>query len=358
MLQKKTIAISIIHMILIDAFFRFSGIGLMFFLCIITIRNKNKSTSTKYLLFFLICLCATFLGDLPDFYHMPYQLKMFFRFLDVPYLVFLWLFTLSLFQKHFTFAALHIALATLYCAPVFAQRLLEFNFIQTLPLWQGYLISIAAIILVTHTLIISLLERSDDLIEKRRRARIYVLLFFCIITIIMVAKFYVLRSYGLLHYKQTTNAVVIWPAIVWLTFWLADINKDRFSFNKKTFQGKTKLNSRDLNFLNKLNAEVIENKAFLENNLSIDKLAKRLGVSSYYLREFINKTLKHNNFSSYINAYRIESIKNALINPKEHHVPILTIAMNHGFNSLPPFNRAFKAILGLTPTEYRKQHSK
>jgi AraC-like DNA-binding protein len=35
-------------------------------------------------------------------------------------------------------------------------------------------------------------------------------------------------------------------------------------------------------------------------------------------------------------------------------VPILTIALDAGFGSIGPFNRAFKAHTGLTPSEYRR----
>jgi AraC-like DNA-binding protein len=35
-------------------------------------------------------------------------------------------------------------------------------------------------------------------------------------------------------------------------------------------------------------------------------------------------------------------------------VPVLTIAMDAGFQSLGPFNRAFKAATDLTPTEFRR----
>jgi len=33
---------------------------------------------------------------------------------------------------------------------------------------------------------------------------------------------------------------------------------------------------------------------------------------------------------------------------------VLTIAMDAGFQSIGPFNRAFKAEIGLTPTEFRR----
>jgi AraC-like DNA-binding protein len=34
---------------------------------------------------------------------------------------------------------------------------------------------------------------------------------------------------------------------------------------------------------------------------------------------------------------------------------VLTIAMDAGFQSIGPFNRAFKAETGMTPTEFRRE---
>jgi len=36
------------------------------------------------------------------------------------------------------------------------------------------------------------------------------------------------------------------------------------------------------------------------------------------------------------------------------NLPILTIAMDLGYNSLAPFNRAFRAETGVTPSDFRK----
>jgi AraC-like DNA-binding protein len=43
-----------------------------------------------------------------------------------------------------------------------------------------------------------------------------------------------------------------------------------------------------------------------------------------------------------------------LADPAQAEVPVITIAMDTGFQSLGPFNRAFKAVTGVTPTEYRR----
>ena len=50
-----------------------------------------------------------------------------------------------------------------------------------------------------------------------------------------------------------------------------------------------------------------------------------------------------------------ETASTALADPAQAEVPVITIAMDAGFASLGPFNRAFKATTGVTPTEYRRQ---
>jgi AraC-like DNA-binding protein len=53
-------------------------------------------------------------------------------------------------------------------------------------------------------------------------------------------------------------------------------------------------------------------------------------------------------------GHRIEDAKAALADPEQREVPVLTFAMDAGFQSLGPFNRAFKAATDLTPTEFRR----
>ena len=45
----------------------------------------------------------------------------------------------------------------------------------------------------------------------------------------------------------------------------------------------------------------------------------------------------------------------ALRDPAKRDLPILTLALEAGFQSIGPFNRAFKTATGLTPTEFRQQ---
>ncbi|WP_316230327.1 helix-turn-helix domain-containing protein [Bradyrhizobium sp. SZCCHNR1051] len=93
---------------------------------------------------------------------------------------------------------------------------------------------------------------------------------------------------------------------------------------------------------------------YRQENVTIGMLATRLSIPEYRLRRLINGELGYRNFNTFLNAHRIEEAKAALADPAQAEVPVITIAMDAGFQSLGPFNRAFKAVTGVTPTEYRR----
>ncbi|HWD27573.1 MAG TPA: AraC family transcriptional regulator [Rhizomicrobium sp.] len=88
--------------------------------------------------------------------------------------------------------------------------------------------------------------------------------------------------------------------------------------------------------------------------LTIGALAQIMALPEYKLRRLINGGLGYRNFNAFLNRYRIGEAKAALADPVQAEVPVLTIAMDAGFSSLGPFNRAFKAETGQTPTEFRR----
>jgi len=95
--------------------------------------------------------------------------------------------------------------------------------------------------------------------------------------------------------------------------------------------------------------------AYRSEDLSIASLAARLSVPEYRLRRVINQRLGHRNFNAFVNGFRLAETLAALADPSKRGVPVLTIALTAGFQSIGPFNRAFKAATGLTPTEFRRQ---
>ncbi len=98
-----------------------------------------------------------------------------------------------------------------------------------------------------------------------------------------------------------------------------------------------------------------EDRVYRQEGLSVAGLALKLGIPEYRLRRLINQQLGHRNFNAYLGQWRLGDAKQSLSDPAERDVPITTIALDAGYQSLGPFNRAFKAETGLTPTEYRER---
>jgi AraC-like DNA-binding protein len=97
-----------------------------------------------------------------------------------------------------------------------------------------------------------------------------------------------------------------------------------------------------------------EQKAYREEGLSVAALAAKLDLPDYRLRRLINQRLGHHNFSTFVNGFRLADAMGALADPGQDAVPILTIALDAGFQSIGPFNRAFRAETGMTPSEFRR----
>ena len=98
-----------------------------------------------------------------------------------------------------------------------------------------------------------------------------------------------------------------------------------------------------------------EEKVYRQEGFGVTALVAALDVPEYRLRRLINQRLGHRNFPSFVNGYRLAETTAALADPGQADVPILTIALDAGFQSIGPFNRAFKAHTGMTPTAYRRQ---
>jgi AraC-like DNA-binding protein len=99
-----------------------------------------------------------------------------------------------------------------------------------------------------------------------------------------------------------------------------------------------------------------EEKVYLTHGLSIGALAKRLAMPEYRLRALINKRLGYRNFNALLHERRLRDACERLADPAKAHLPILTIALDVGYQSIAPFNQAFRDAMGCTPSEYRRQH--
>tara|TARA_R110002126_G_scaffold116988_4_gene256712 strand:- start:5515 stop:6690 length:1176 start_codon:yes stop_codon:yes gene_type:complete len=107
--------------------------------------------------------------------------------------------------------------------------------------------------------------------------------------------------------------------------------------------------------IQKIESYLLQNKPYLNHLLTLDNLASQLEMGSRSLSSIINRHFGKN-FFEFINHYRIEESKRLLLLEENKTVTMLDIMDKAGFNSKATFNTFFKKLVGITPTQFRKEH--
>jgi AraC-like DNA-binding protein len=98
-----------------------------------------------------------------------------------------------------------------------------------------------------------------------------------------------------------------------------------------------------------------EEKVYLDPELSLPRLAERLGCSVNHLSQAINAGHSMS-FFDYINQFRVAEAARMLRQKDCRFPAILDVALSVGFNSTSTFYTAFKKATGQTPAKYRRSH--
>lgn len=96
-------------------------------------------------------------------------------------------------------------------------------------------------------------------------------------------------------------------------------------------------------------------KLYLDNSLTIDTLAARIGTSRHHLSQVLNERMKKT-YGDFITDVRLEESCRRLSNRADYRFTIAAIALDSGFNSVSSFNDVFKKRYGVTPSKYRDAH--
>lgn len=92
----------------------------------------------------------------------------------------------------------------------------------------------------------------------------------------------------------------------------------------------------------------------LESQINLERFAEQIGVKPRELSTIINDHYQQN-FFEFINSQRVEEAKRLLASAECAGDTVLDILYKSGFNSQSAFHRFFKRMVGMTPSEYRKQ---
>lgn len=270
--------------------------------------------------------------------------------------IFIWWFSRALLDDEFRIGRFEWGVAALWLA-LAAVNFPSFARMEPLavPIASTARALIAAAI-VAHILVVAFAGRSGDLIESRRRMRVFLALSIAAIFLTDVA---IEAVSGYLATSALASAIeaAAFLVVIFSSFlWLARLDRTALSHERgpSAAPSTAALTPREAALKRRLDQAMEGEKAFLDPDLSIGALAERLGAPEHQLRNLINASMGAKNFRAYLNTFRLEEVKRRLAEPEQAALPILTIALDSGFASLSAFNRAFKESAGATPSEWRK----
>ncbi len=199
---------------------------------------------------------------------------------------------------------------------------------------------------------------SADLVEGRRRVRVFIVgaaaLYGCMNAISQIA----ISSNGAADVANAINSAVLVLIVAAISYAMMRVDGAELFAAPAAYVASEAVAAQegaaDQKLIDALMRLMADERIYRHDNVSIGTLATKLSIPEYRLRRLINQRLGYRNFNVFLNEHRIAEAKAALADPSQAEVPVITIAMDAGFQSLGPFNRAFKATTGVTPTEYRR----
>lgn len=204
--------------------------------------------------------------------------------------------------------------------------------------------------------------RSADLVEPRRRARIAFVLLSSVFTIVITTSY--LAPGRAPPIVGDLNGVGLFIMAMGMALLVVGLRSEEMFAASAAAMDPAKdsppavvvcTDPTEARLLSKLQCLMQEERLYRESGLTIGALGASVGAPEYALRRLINGRLGFRNFNAYLNGWRLADAKAALLDPEQRDVPISTIALDAGFSSLGPFNRAFKQAEGMTPSEFKSR---
>ena len=205
---------------------------------------------------------------------------------------------------------------------------------------------------MSHVIWLALSGLRHDMVESRRRFRYWFIIVLCISGILNII-------FEMIGFSMQIEAVfghaISLPILIFIFFWIVQTNPklDNFLPKKNQKDMRLALSSKYAFAHQRLIKLMEEDHVYTDFDLNINMLAQKVGIPEHRLRNLINQFMGYRNFPSFLNHYRIKYAKSMLSDIGKSRSPILTIAMDSGFQTVSTFNRAFKSIEKETPSDFR-----
>lgn len=338
---------------LLDSLFRFASVGVLALGAIAIARRAGRERSAWLVVGFLACLVAYLLYSAAPVAARLGPFDMPLRMLAIAAPALFWLASLAMFSDGPRLRAAHfLPLAVLEAAGLVTHYATR----PELSVAASWLHHAVVLGLYLDAVLRAWKGLAADLIEARRRFRVlFVSTTSALGAAIAVAEL-ALRGAAAPDWLELVKVVVIAVLAAALVAWALEPRPMWFAAGAsapKPLGGHEASSPAERRILEALRRAIEEEKLYRTEGLTIAALAARLRAPEHLVRKVINQRLGHRNFNAFLNRYRLEEARLALADPANAHLPVLTIALQAGFGSIGPFNRAFKDAYGATPTQFR-----
>lgn len=348
----------------LDDITSYSAVGLLLWLATLVFRDFRGQLSGRLGAFSALCSAAYLLGANEGLSVFGIDAQLIFLPLSSVSSVAAWLFCLTLFDDHFRLTTLHkLVFAIKLAAGLSTYAAIGMEKPEFLPFisFVGRMIILA---LVVHLVVAVRRGRTDDLVEERLRFRnIFTVSIIFVSLLALIVGSPALQNVDLAFLEPVRG--ISFGAIAVLLLWRLSAPggeqlffvRSEASVTAHDHHDHCELSATDQHDLGVIKAWV-EQDDIHEAGLTIAKLSTMLKIPEHRVRHLINQHMGYRNFADFLNHHRIETAKTRLAEINDRNTPVLTVAMELGYGSLGPFNRAFKERTGLTPTEFRNQSLK
>ncbi len=233
---------------------------------------------------------------------------------------------------------------------IYYHGMIQLGYNEVLLPYAMLVVKITSISFLALSVVESQRGKKDDLVKSRLKLRKTFVYFIAITGLITI-----LTETSLATTEMLTLKMLQRIAILLFSSYFLVVN----SAWKEGFLGKkanpVKVLHQEL--INAIQELMLDQKFYKQEGLTIGQLAEKLNEQEYKLRSVINQEMGYRNFPAFINSFRIEEARELLLIKGKEKLTIQEIAFETGFNSIGPFNRAFKAETNLTPKAFRDQNA-
>ncbi len=307
-----------------------------------------------------LCLIAYIILMMPSVQDGPLLLSQPFRGLAIATPAVLWLITRKLFQDEgtvhpatwlviFGYIGLRLLGEAIYGDPIEPGSLSDWLF-WYLP--QSVMLGFAA-----HACYLALRDRGSDLVESRLRMRpLFVVTMGSMIIVIVGSGFF----YFVDDAVRTVFFSIIFLATLFFNVRIFRLHEDFIDFIQTATRKDDEasdapaLNRSDALVRDRIMRAIEEENLYARPGLTIGELAASINMKEYLLRRFIHEKLRYRNFNKFINEIRVRKAVGML---RETDTKISVIALELGYSSPSSFNKVFRDVYGMTPTEFRRQNA-